>query len=92
MKVRSKLLATLLAVILVGAFAAAEAGLPPDRSYVTPPPLQVDSLELLAREAALKLFSMGCLEVTVMILPDSYGQIHVVASCLEWREVLPASY
>lgn len=91
MRIRSKLLAALLLVSLIAIFAVAEAGLAPDRSHDTPPPVRVNPLELVAREAALKLFSMGCLEVTVMILPDPYGQIRVVASCLEWQGVLPAS-
>jgi len=92
---RSILLAPLLAlgILVVGLVSAfgAEAALPPDRSHEAPPPLRMDSIELLAREEALTLFRIGCLEVSVMVVPHRDGQIHLIASCIEWREVQPAS-
>lgn len=92
---RSILLATflILGILVVGLVSVfgAEAALPPDRSHEIPAPLRMDSIELLAREAAFTLFTMGCLEVTVMVFPDRDDQIHLIASCTEWREVQPAS-
>ncbi|MFQ5946946.1 MAG: hypothetical protein ACE5NC_12000 [Anaerolineae bacterium] len=95
MTARSTLLATLLAVgiLLVGLVAVltAEAALVPDRSYETPPPLRLDSLDFLAQEAALKLFRQGCLEAKIVAFPDPHGRTNLFAICVEWREVRPAS-
>jgi hypothetical protein len=83
----------MLGFLLVGLVTAfgAEAGLPPDRSYQTAPPLRLDSLYFRAHEAALGLFRQGCQEVKVVILPDRDGALQVYATCVEWHEVRPAS-
>ena len=92
---RSIILVVLLAVgiLFVGFISVfgAEAGLPPDRSYETAPPLRLDSLYFRVQEAAFELFRQGCLEVRVVALPDGDGAIHVLATCVEWQEVRPAS-
>ena len=94
MAVRSILLATLLVlgILLAGLINfGAEGALPPTRIEVPLPPLAIDPLELLARQAAEELFRLGCLEVAVMVFPDPQGLIHLAASCTEWREIRPAS-
>jgi hypothetical protein len=69
----------------------AEAGLAPDRSYQTAPPLRLDSLYFRIQEAAIGLFRQGCQEVKVVVLPDRDGALDVYATCAEWQEVRPAS-
>ena len=95
MTARSVLLATLLSlgILLVGlpGVFSAQATLPPDRSHQTAPPPMLDSFESLGREAVAKLFSKGCLAVTVMALVDREGRIHLFVRCDEWRETQPTS-
>jgi len=92
---RSIILATLLTlgilvVVLLTVFGA-EAGLAPDRSYQTAPPLRLDSIYFRVQEAAIELFRQGCQEVKVVVLPDRDGALEVYATCVEWHEVRPAS-
>ncbi len=92
---RSLILTTLLilGIFVVGLVVVfgAEAGVSPDRSYQTAPPLRLDSLYFRAQEAALDLFRQGCLEVKVVVLPDWQDNLEVYATCIEWQEVRPAS-
>ena len=83
----------ILTILLVGLMTAhgAEAGLAPDRSYQTAPPLRLDSLYFQIQEAAVGLFRQGCQEVKVVVLPDSDGALEVYATCVEWQEIRPAS-
>ena len=83
----------ILTILLVGHMTAhgAEAGLAPDRSYQTAPPLRLDSLYFQIQEAAVGLFRQGCQEVKVVVLPDSDGALEVYATCVEWQEIRPAS-
>ena len=85
---RSVILTVLLTLMIVF---GAEAGLAPDRSYQTAPPLRLDSLYFRIQEAAIGLFRQGCQEVKVVVLPDRDGALEVHAACVEWQEVRPAS-
>ena len=90
---KRSIILTILLMVLAGLMTAhgAEAGLAPDRSYQTPPPLRLDSLYFRVQEAAVGLFRQGCQEVKVVVLPDSDGALEVYATCVEWQEIRPAS-
>lgn len=82
-----------LGILLVGLISVfgAEAGVAPDRSFETAPPLRLDSLYFRVQEAAGELFRQGCLEAKVVVFPERDGGVQVYATCVEWQEVRPAS-
>ena len=95
MTIRSRLLLMLLmlGILFVGVMTVltAEAAIPADKSYHSPPPLRLDSFDFRVNEATLPLIRNGCLEVMVLALPDGESDIEVYATCIEWMEIRPAS-
>jgi hypothetical protein len=82
------MIATLLLGVAVGLGSVflPEAALSLARTHESSPWIELDSIELRAREAAINLFRRGCLEVRVLARSDRQGLTHVTASCAEWRQ------